>query len=230
MSYLFKTDELSPRHTIIKLAVPGAAGETETLNVHQGVLCQSSEFFKRSMKPDWAGLRDVSSTIELPTDNVDTVSDYIKWLYTGSLSLKLYEGGDKENREKVAVEAEKVFVLLAEAYVFGEKILDTKYKNVVLKGVEAAKNSSQWNMGPESVDIVYKGTAPRSPLRRLIAGSVAFLAHDDTEKGVGWMTFFEGYPKEALKDAIKAMARLRSRPEKYAELKAELLESCLEKE
>ena len=101
--------------------------------------------------------------------------------------------------------------MLAEAYVFGEKIIDTKY-NAVMETVLAAMDSSQWNPGPDSVGIIYRGTPFTSPLRRLVADKVAYVAHDDSEKGVGWMHFFDGYPKEALADAIKAMVRVRASP------------------
>ncbi|KAH6612353.1 hypothetical protein C7974DRAFT_405413 [Boeremia exigua] len=204
---------MEPRHNIIKLVVPGSAGETETLHVHQGVLCKSPEFFQRTMKPEWTNLKDKPYIIELPDDTVDTVSDSVKWLYAGSMSLTLYKADDEHRREKVAKEADKVFVLLAEAYVFGEKILDAGYKNAVMKTLEAAKESSRRNMGPESVGICYKGTPPGSPLRCQIAESVAHLAHDDTENGIGRMSFIDGYPKEALADALKATLRLRCKLE-----------------
>ncbi|KAL5371983.1 hypothetical protein PMIN06_012600 [Paraphaeosphaeria minitans] len=180
------------------------------------------------LKPEWTGLRDCPNIIELPDDTVDTVSDYVKWLYAGSMPLTLYKAGAKDKREKVAEEAEKIFVLLAEAYVFGEKIVDTKYKNAVVRTVAAAQESSQWNMGPESVDIVYSGTPSGSPLRRLIAASVARLAYDDTEKGIGWMTFIDGYSKEALADAMKATVRLRCKVEVDAKQNAKSLDSYLE--
>ena len=205
-------------------------GEMETLSVHQGVLCKSSEFFRRMMKPEWTGSRDCPNTIELSNETGDTVSDYVKWLYGGIVPCILYKADKDDKREKVAEEAEKVFVLLAEAYVFGEKILDSKYKNAVVRTVVAAKESSQWSMGPESVDIVYSGTPSGSLLRRFIAESFARLAHDDTAKGVGWMTFIDGYPKEALADAIKATVRLRCKVENDIQKSTKSLDSYLEKE
>jgi hypothetical protein len=98
--------------------------------------------------------------------------------------------------------------MLAEAYVLGEEIIDAKYKKTVVKTLLAARRSSRWNMGPKSVDIVYRGTCSTSPFRRLIADSVADQAFDD----VSWMEYFDGYPKEALVDAMKATVRVRSRP------------------
>ena len=65
------------------------------------------------------------------------------------------------------------------------------------------------HMGPESVGIVYSGTPTDSSLRRLIADRIAHLAHDDAKKGIGWMTFIDEYPREALVDALKSTVRIR---------------------
>jgi hypothetical protein len=141
------------------------------------------------------------------------VSDYIKWLYAGNMAQKLYKQSEEDDRERVAEEAEKVFVLLTRAYVFAEKILDVRYKNAVVKTVAVAMADSAWSMGPESVGIVYSGTPPGSLLRRLIADNIASIAYDDTEEGVGWMTFIDGYPREALVDALKATVKMRHKVE-----------------
>lgn len=194
------------------MRVTKPAGDTEILNIHRGVLCKSSGFFQSALKPEWSESREQPDVIDLPDDSVETVSDYIRWLYSGNLPIKIYNA-DGDTREKVAVEAEKVFVLLAEAYVFGEKIVDATYKRTVIETVLAAMNSSRWNLGPSSVDIIYKGTPSTSPLRRLVADKVALLAHDDLKQGNGWMAFFDAYPREALVDAIKATVTLRSKPE-----------------
>jgi hypothetical protein len=205
------TDKARPSDTIIKLKVKTQAGSTVILNTHRGVLCKSSCFFERAMKPEWTELREQPDVIDLPDDSVQTVSDYVKWLYSNNMPIRLYNG--KDTREKAAEEAEKVFVMLAEAYVFGEKIVDTKYKNVVVRTVLAAIQSSGWYLGLTSIHIIYKGTPPTSPLRRLVADTVAFHSYDDSGEANGWMDDFDGYPREALVDAMKATVKARSRPE-----------------
>jgi hypothetical protein len=198
----------------------------EALNIHRGVLCKGSGFFQRAMKPEWTKLREQPDIIDLPDDAVQTVSDYIRWLYSDNLPVKLYKAG-KDTRETAAKEAEKVFVMLAEAYVFGEKIVDTKYKNVVLRVVLAAIESSGWYLGLDSVHIIYEGTPSTSPLRRLIADSVACHSYDDSEEKIGWMGEFDGYTREALVDAMRAMVKARSRPDHDT---LSCIDSYLEKE
>jgi hypothetical protein len=46
----------------------------------------------------------------------------------------------------------------------------------------------------------------------LIADSVACHFYDDSEEEVGWMVYFDGYPREALVDAMKATVKARLMP------------------
>lgn len=190
--------------------VTTASGKNQAFYVHRGVLGKSSAFFQRALKPEWAVLRDQPDVIQLSEESIQAVKDYFSWLYTDSMPIQLYQYNSRNaGREQIAEAAEKVFVELAEAYVLAERIIDVGYKNAVLKTIIAAKKSSTWNMGPESVKIVYKGTPPTSPLRRLIANSIASWADDDSNLGYGWMAFFDAYPKDALVDALKATVKAR---------------------
>lgn len=130
----------------------------------------------------------------------------------------------------MAKEAEKVFVSLARAYVFREKVLDVKYKDAIVRTVAATMTDSKWSMGPESVGIFYSGTPSGSILRRSIAENIASIAYDETEKGFGWMTFIDGYPREVLVDALKATVKMGHIMEKPDRPYLISLGSYLEKE
>lgn len=62
----------------------------------------------------------------------------------------------KKRAKEKAEEAEKILVLLAEAYIFSEKTIDAKYKSAMLEMMLAAKKSLDRDMGPGSVDISSK--------------------------------------------------------------------------
>jgi hypothetical protein len=166
------------------------------------------------MKPEWTNMQAGLYVIDLPDDPVDVVSDYIKWLYCDTIPNKPYEAVTN-TREERAEEAEKVFVALAKSYVFGEKIIDVRYKNAVLQIIATAQKAFNWSMGPESVKIVYEGTPPKSPLRRLIAEMVAYSAYDDLSAGIGWMQFFDICPREALVDALKTTVKVRPKDPEF---------------
>ncbi len=176
------------------------------------------------MKPEWVDSRDDPRTIDLSDEDEKIASDYIEWLYSGFLPIKPSKY-TTDTQETMAEFVEKIYVQLAEAYVFGEKIVDIGYKNVVVETVLTVNGLNKFNMGPKSVKIIYNGTSSGSPLRRFIAECMAYQAHDDSKEGTGWMDFIDGYPREALKDAMKIMIVVRPRMHH-----SQTLESLLEKE
>ncbi|KAI4712710.1 hypothetical protein J4E89_002979 [Alternaria sp. Ai002NY15] len=198
---------MNPTDAIIELVVPGYVGETTRLKVHRGVLCKSSKFFQNAVKPEWTHQEE--RVINLPEDLADTVINYVKWLYCDKLAISQILPPDALTPEKKAEEKDKIYVLLAQAYVFGEKMMDLKYKNVVMKVIYGLVGVFRKSMGSESVRILYDGTPSGSPLRRFIAENIAHKAWDDSEKGAGWMRFFEECPKEALTDGMRAMVKVR---------------------
>ncbi|KAI4606021.1 hypothetical protein J4E83_010288 [Alternaria metachromatica] len=201
---------MDPKDAIIQLIVPNCAGDTERLQVHRGVLCKSSEFFRRAMKPEWTDRNDDPKTLDLPEDSATIVSDYIKWLYQGEIPIRLHIA-DGVTREERCEEAEEFFVQIARAYVFGERMIDVKYKNALFKALFTAQDKFSVCMGAESIRIIYDGTPPGSPLRRLIAADIAHHAHDDSQIGDGWMQDMETYSRETLLEALRATVKVRDK-------------------
>lgn len=200
-------DEQSARDQIVKLLV--GTHPSEILHVHEGVLCKSSAFFKRSLKPEWAEKREDPYTIDLSDDHVDDVQNYINWLYSEKVSGTLADIPSNANNTIRHEIAHNAFIPLAKAYVLGEKFLDTKYKNSVMNRIIEVRCQSGWSPGPACAEIIYEGTSPGSPARRLLADLLAYGAHDDSDETVGWMKFIEDLPREALVDAMKALVKLR---------------------
>lgn len=161
--------------------------------------------------PEWTKSKEQASIIDLLDDSVQTVSDYIKWLYSDKMPIKLHNAGE-DTREKKAEEAQNVFVRLAEAYVFGERVVDTTYKNTTMRTVLAAIDVVRYYPGLKTIQIIYKGTPSTAPFRRLIANIIAHTSYDDSEEAYGWVNLFDGFPREALVDAIKATVKARSIP------------------
>jgi hypothetical protein len=61
--------------SMTKLIVKTQAGGTEIVNIHCGVLCKSSCFFRRAIEPQWTELREQPDVIDLPDDFIQMVSD-----------------------------------------------------------------------------------------------------------------------------------------------------------
>lgn len=127
---------------MIKLRLTKSVNDKRDPNVHYGVLRKSWEFFSAAMRPEWAREEEPPDTLTLPVNFLDIVSDYTIWLYSDKVPVQLYQQRKEDTREKAHEEAEKVFVQLARAYVFAEKVIDIKYKNGLGKVfIAAAANS-----------------------------------------------------------------------------------------
>ncbi|KAF2130101.1 hypothetical protein P153DRAFT_396431 [Dothidotthia symphoricarpi CBS 119687] len=198
---------MDPRDQIIKLLV--GAFPTDILHVHEGVLCKSSIFLKNALKPEWAGQRDDPHTIDLSDERFETVKAYINWLYSSKSAVIPLE--DKSIYAMLQnEEAQNLFISLAKAYVFGEKLQDIEYKNLVIKDMVVVWDALRWSPGPECTAIIYNGTSTGSPARRFLTDIIAYTAHYDPDEPVGWMSFIDEIPYEALVDAMKATIKLRS--------------------
>ena len=192
---------MSPRDPIIKLTV-GAV--PEILQVHKGLLCKSSEFFKRAMKSEWAGLRGEPDTIDLSGDCTETVLLYVQWLYTKEIQLQVSVPNGCSDAKRSAA-AEKMYIPLSTAYVFGEKIMDISFKNAIVSKVVDTYSVVNWSPGPVPATVVYEGTTAGSPMRRLLSYLVAFYGTNHPS----WISYFNGYPRELLVDALTAMSTVR---------------------
>ena len=160
------------------------------------------------MKPEWANQKDDPKTLNLPEDSADIVTDYVKWLYLREIPIVPHIANGLAHKKR-SDEAEQFFVQMTRAYIFGERIMDVKYKNAMFKAIFTAQIKFNLCMGTQSVTIVYEGTPSGSPLRRLIAADVAHHAYDDSKEGLGWMKNLESYSGEALLDALQATVRVR---------------------
>lgn len=146
---------------IIKLSVSvGNGTETETaqtviVHVHKNILCRTSDFFKRATKEEWSKSRADPDTIDLANDDFEVVKAYAHWLYFQQPPAPITHCVTK-------------FPFLAKSYVFGEKVMDITFKNVVIDLVVAEAVASNTIPASESMDILYLGTPEGSPARRLM--------------------------------------------------------------
>jgi prefoldin beta subunit len=188
-----------------------AVGATsEIFNVHQGLLCKSAEFFKRAMKPEWMEQRSDPHTIDLSEDCKETVTHYLQWLYTGGTPIRSLQGQVLEETDMVKIET-NVYMALARAYVFGEKVMDIDFKNTILPMFLDVATSDYLTPPPIAVvEVVYAGTTAGSAMRRLLTDMAGNRIFTDRH----WASYLGGIShcsQDALLDVCQAMAR-RLRP------------------
>ncbi|KAF1956607.1 hypothetical protein CC80DRAFT_388505, partial [Byssothecium circinans] len=184
---------------IIKLAV----GPNKTLlNIHEKILYSSSDFFKKALKPSRTSPYPEPDTVELPTDTVETVELYTNWLYFKNIPASRKAHWFLRNH-KVSE-----FTALVQAFVFGEKVMDSQFKEAVLFNIEkiVTRDNSKFPSA-EDMAVLYKGTPEGSPARHLMATFCANRAGADASLD------FASYPHEFLVDALGATLRIRNPPE-----------------
>lgn len=186
-------------------AVSVAVGQTPKIfQVHGAILCTSSKFFRKVLKPEWMSLRgEDKKPIELtdPEDDPETFTIYVHWLYYKALPASV---SGKPSSGQIA--------RLVDAYLLGEKLMDVSFKNAVMAAIITSfchsPRSERRFPCTADIEALYDRTTPTSPLRSLIVDLWVYVAH--TSKG--WMRDVENVPKEFLIDVTKAMIKKRPTP------------------
>ncbi|KAF2466689.1 uncharacterized protein BDR25DRAFT_268063 [Lindgomyces ingoldianus] len=164
---------------------------------HQGLLSSSSSFFRAAMKPEWDERRAETNTIDLRDTDPAIFRLYAHWAYFGTIPMP------------TEANASDTFVQLAHAYVLGEKLMSTKFKNTILDTFITSSMKFGFYPIGEPVAVMYEGTAENSAGRRLLVEFCAYVAHGKEDS---WMLEFENCPKEFLVDVMKVMVKVRPAP------------------
>ncbi len=120
----------------------------------------------------------------MPEDDHEIFTMYAECLYTGICRTKFIEAEIEEGPRSLSFELaeDTEWLLLAKAYVFGDKIQDPifKVRSIDLLASRLAKSCAL----PSDVLItfVYKSTASNSPLRRLICDVFVYEAPPGAEE------------------------------------------------
>lgn len=171
-------------------------GEGDTFYVHESILCASSEYFRTITRLQWTDLE--SKPIILNTENPSVFKSYFQWLYTQKV---MYGASDFTKTEK--------WIHLANSYVLGEKLIDRRYQNAVLDTILSYCIERGTFPSNVVVRIIYRGTPPSSPARRLL---VDFWTWEATLVWSGLGRLIEATCSEFVEDLISALILRRSRP------------------
>ena len=122
--------------------------------IHDSVIISRSDFVRLAISKDWKEAKD--RIIPLPDDDPDTFELYQKWLYAGHIYTA------NPDPEKTAKEYER----LVKAYLLGEKLIDTVFKDVIIDCI-ISKLRSTGVFDPRLTNLVYDNTPLNSALSRL---------------------------------------------------------------
>lgn len=149
--------------------------EKHELLAHGNFIARRSAFFEAALKEEW--LEGQTRSIALPEDDHETVTDYLKFTYSGKLVTSLLEANIM-TKKKETLDAH--FLQLAKLYVLGTKLMDNEVRTAVVRelhGIFVKYFTLKSSCLPNHhfVDIIYNGTTTRDPVRVLLVW--VYLSH-----------------------------------------------------
>lgn len=179
-----------------------AGQEQKTYQVHENLLRANSGFFDAALKKEWK--EGNSRKVTLPEEQPEMMYRYIMYLYTGLIVCNC------ESRMKK-------YLLLANLFVLGERMLDDSYKDKVLDKMDELAcldldTESNWAIFPGivAVNVVYSKTPVTSPMCCFLVDLYVLHASEKfeyTHEEDGEVV--PAHP-EFLLDLVKAMSLKRS--------------------
>ncbi|KAI9925739.1 hypothetical protein ASPWEDRAFT_29557 [Aspergillus wentii DTO 134E9] len=121
-SCLVKDKTLDLHGETVKVVVKG---NQASFFIHENLICARSEFFRKAMSESPTAAQE--RVINLPKCKPDTFQLYIHWLYTATIPLHSVCTADP---------AFPYVLLMTEAYVLGEDISDTNFKDTVIYALQ----------------------------------------------------------------------------------------------
>ncbi|KAJ4313386.1 hypothetical protein N0V94_006970 [Neodidymelliopsis sp. IMI 364377] len=143
----------------------GPEDQKETFVTNGDLLTTRSLFFKKALFGEWKEAHD--RMVKLPDNDAGVFALYMHFVHTNELAV-----GTNRVPQDADVGYEQ-FALM-QIYVLAEQLQDIKTKNAVLKAILHGTNKKRehdgcrYYPGEEAINILYKGTPPGSPARKLL--------------------------------------------------------------
>ena len=174
-------------------------GETKDFQIHKGLLCYFSGYFRAALSGKW--VENSERVLELPTEDISIFAKFAGWLYTTSIS---------DNSEW------PTFDEICQVWAFADRREIPMLMNAMINTLSFKVNEEQ-SFPTEQVGFIYDNTTPEAGLRRLISDMAGRLRYPDQlltdENRQHW-------PADAVWDLIKMMcAQTRKRRDKQATAK-----------
>ena len=123
-------------------------------HVHRELLCDNSPFFTNALKKEWTG--DNDRIFELPDDEPEIIEIYVTWLYSNRIFTE--PEGEVDKISNIG------FSRLFDAYIFGDKIQDSDFKDTIIDTfIEINKETKSYFSHARKI---WESTPPGALIRR----------------------------------------------------------------
>jgi hypothetical protein len=177
--------------------------EPKDFYIHRARLCQFSPFFKKALDKDWSEAK--SKLIVLPDDTAETFEIYCDWLY--NISPFRESAVRSEDATQRSLEAEAMSVRYYQAYVFGDKVLDRDFTDMIID-IWMAHMRKQEIYATHSLFKIFNLSAKGDPARQLLIDVMLYIGHSGWFNGLYWN---DDLNREALSEITKAYIRQKGK-------------------
>ncbi|KAF2129932.1 hypothetical protein P153DRAFT_356604 [Dothidotthia symphoricarpi CBS 119687] len=193
---------------IVRVEV-GVDDHFKVFTVHAEFLTARSLFFKKALSGGWKEAEE--RIVRLPEDDTDTFILYLHYLYKSELPIE----PDPVPSGYSGVEE---YIKLAKLYVFAEKMQDIPCKNAIIKALVSRiymkRDSGRWYaFSTFSTRVIYKGTLPGSPARRLLVDVFTYNAEDS------WIAGSSAWPEEFVRELAISLLGFRAISDSHPAMK-----------
>ncbi|XTI83318.1 hypothetical protein V2W45_1464624 [Cenococcum geophilum] len=179
--------------------------------VHRELLCDRSPFFTNAMKKKWTG--DNDRILKLPDDKPENIKVYVAWLYSNRIFTKPEGEVDKTS----TVEYDGLFG----AYVFGDKIQDSDFKDAIIDAIiEGSEEDDSYSINSREI---WEYTPPGALIRRLMVDAYVWVG------GEAWLEddVVPDLNQDFLVELGRALYKKIESPEDYTGVAPFVRDSCL---
>jgi hypothetical protein len=134
-------------------------------SVHEELVCASSAFFKGALSHNWAESQQRS--VRLEEEEPDAFEIYLQWLYRGTLPVPKW---DRITHKRRSAQAD--FLLLAKAYVLGDKLQDGDFADTVIDALVMANNDEVELIWGDTISYIFENTPDSSPARDFLVDAL----------------------------------------------------------
>jgi hypothetical protein len=131
--------------------------EKECFRLYRPLIVSSSDYFKKALKHDFRECE--THRFDLTEDDADSFAIYAHWLIWKKLAVKLGKSSKNDRTE---------YQQLAYAYVLGDKLQDTQFRNDIINAFVAKRENEKLLPGSTTIDYIYTNTLESSKLRKFL--------------------------------------------------------------
>ena len=168
--------------------------EEQRMTVYREFLGQDSKFFQAALKREW--VEGQSREIKLPEESPIHMGYYVEHMFGLAPPTRVLT-----EKSQCLPNFSHHFKLLAELYILGERRLDAKYQNVIVRELVRVGRLGGRIPGSEVVNIIYQGTTKDSPARRMVVAYAMGCPSDYWYQDVN----IDGVDAEFWRDLSKAL-------------------------